>query len=275
MCDGEYARLIRTILDSGESVQTRNSRCRRVYGVTCRFSRTPLVTLRKTAWKNAIREWEWFMSGSANINDLHPDVRHWWRPWAHPDGLVPFNYSNQFRRSYGTPVADNLYDVAERKVDQVQLLIDGVSGHPYSRRNVITTWNTADMVHPRCGITNCHGTVIQAFVSPEPDALSLVTYQRSADVICGLPHNWVQYWAFLLWLAFRAGRKVGELVWVGGDVHVYEAHEGLARRVAEAAPQPEPPELVYGPTSGDFKAYEFGLDRAYRPAVEDRAEMVV
>src|SRR5690606_26897284 len=126
--------------------------------------------------------------GSEDIKDLHPSVRPWWEPWANIEGQVLFNYSDQFRAFAGTD---------GRVVDQIEYLIDGIKNHPYSRRNVITTWNAADMTNPACPITNCHSTVTQAFVNPD-NSLHLVTYQRSVDVICGLPHNWIQYWSFLL-----------------------------------------------------------------------------
>jgi thymidylate synthase len=263
--DGVYRDLLARLLESGSRVETRNSRCRRLVCQSVRFTGTPLVGARRTAWKNALREWEWFMSGSKSVDDLHPSVRAWWEPWADEDGLVLNNYSQQFRQFQGS---------VGFPADQIALLIDGITRHPYSRRNVVTTWNAADMADPQTPITNCHNTATQAFVEPADDTLHLVTYQRSADAVCGIPHNWVQMWAFLLWLAHRGGRKVGSLSWVGGDVHLYECHVDLARRVVGAEPGPVP-ELVYSPTFEEFRADDFTLSGEYAPALNDRAEMVV
>lgn len=260
----QYARLVADVLARGERVLTRNAPALRLFGLRLAFGRTPLVSLRRTAWRNALREMEWFLSGSDNLNDLHPAVRAWWAPWADPAGRVAHNYGAQFRRAAGH---------GGRVVDQLEALLAGVRDHPFSRRNLVTTWNAADMAAPETPITNCHGTVLQAFVGGD-GALHLVTYQRSADVVCGLPHNWVQAWALLLWLASRCGRGVGSLVWLGGDVHAYECHLPLARRVA-AASAPPPPGLVYAPSGEDFRADDFSLDGPYCPAVEERAEMVV
>lgn len=271
--DDVYASIIRECL-AGERITTRNSVCFRTFARQVRFTSTPLVCSRKTSWKNCLREWEWFMSGSNAIEDLHPSVRHWWMPWAAdeqhygkpglgPDFRVAHNYSEQFRYFQGRT----------GYVDQIQYLIDGIRNHPFSRRNVITTWNTADMAHPECKITNCHNSLTQAFVDTE-NRLHLVTYQRSVDVICGLPHNWAQEWAFLLWLAHLGGRLVGSLTWIGGDVHVYEAHLPLAEKILAAPPQ-QSPEMVYRPTSEEFLADDFSLDREYAPVVNERAEMIV
>lgn len=262
-CDRQYRELLRALLDRGEVVTTRNAEVRRLFGLRMEFRATPLVSLRRTAWRNALREWEWFMSGSNDIADLHPSVRPWWQPWADEHGQVPYNYSHQFRSSG--------YSMA---FDQIAHLVYGVTHHPYSRRNCLTTWNPEEMAAPTCPITNCHHSFTQAFVDTS-DALHLVTYQRSADVMCGLSHNLIQAWAFLLWLAHRAGRGVGSLVWFGGDVHLYETHRELARRVADAEPRLRAPELVYQPSGDDFRADDFSLSSAYEPAVEERARMVV
>ncbi len=261
--DEYYKRIIETCL-SGEKIQTRNSTCYRAIAQQVWFTSTPLVCLRKTAWKNCLREWEWFMSGSDNISDLHPSVKSWWEPWVTTFGKIWFNYSKQFR-SFGTNFNAGF--------DQIKHLIDGVKDHPFSRRNVISTWHTEQMASHLCAITNCHGTVIQAFVD-NANMLHIVTYQRSVDVICGLPHNWLQYWAFTQWLAYRSGRKVGSLTWIGGDVHVYEAHLPLAKKILAAKGQC-PPQLTYKPTADGFLADDFSLDGEYMPVIADRAEMIV
>ncbi len=264
MSDAHYLPLLRALLDRGSVVETRNSKCRRIFGHSCRFDRTPLVSARRTAWKNALREWEWFMSGSNDINDLHESARHWWRPWADRQGRLGQNYSVQFRRA----TADHGVTA-----DQIALLIHGVKNHPFSRRNVIATWHPAEMWLGMTEPTTCHNTATQAFVEPDR-SLHLVTYQRSADVVCGLPHNWIQEWAFLLWLAHRTGTTVGSLTWVGGDVHQYEAHADLAGRLVQVDPRASP-ELVYAPTSEAFRADDFSLSGEYEPASIEKAEMVV
>ena len=261
-----FAEALGDILTQGKKVSTRNSEVLRVRNLMYTFKSTPLVSTRRTAWKNALREWEWFMSGSNDINTLHKEVHHWWKPWTNIADQVPFNYSTQFRKFVGR---NGLFD-------QVQHLRKGIEADPYSRRNVITTWNPADMADPGCAITNCHGTVIQAFVEPEDNTLHLTMYQRSCDMVLGVPHNWVQYWAFLMWLAHYSGRKVGTFTWVGGDCHIYKDHIDMAKgiikitAVANAAPQ-----LVYNPTSTDFLADDFELDRPYRPLIKKSLTMTV
>lgn len=279
-CDELYLDLIENVIHAGEEVKTRNSVCKRLHSRKMVFDATPLVVTRKTAWKSACHEMAWFLSGSNAIDDLHPNVRPWWTPWVNAEGRVANNYSRQLRYFHGAEFDEDKQEWRVITVDQIALLIDGVKNHPFSRRNVITTWNTAEMVHSDTDLTNCHGTVIQAFVGKDDDKLDVTMYQRSSDVIVGLGANLIQYWAFLLWLARRTGRKPGRLTWIGGDVHIYEQHYDLALRMLDSrlfnALEPRVcPNLVYAPTSDEFKADDFSLDGPYEPLITEKAVMVV
>jgi len=265
--DEKYADLLQQARDTGDVIEGRNSVVRRISGTRRVFRSTPLISARKTAWKSALREMEWFLSGTNNISKLHPSVRPWWKPWVDKNGYHQNGYSDQFRACRG--------QTEDTYVDQIKVLIDGITESPYSRRHVITTWNPADMIAPETTIALCHGTVIQCLVSPE-GTLDLITYQRSADLVCGLPHNWLQYWALLMWLAHRTGTTVGRMIWMGGDVHLYEPHLDLADKIIAAAPSVgETPELVYTPSTKEFLAGDFTLSSAYKPLITERAEMIV
>lgn len=262
-----FLKLLKTIEKDGIDVITRNATTKRAINLNAVFDSTPLISLRRTAWKNALREFEWFMSGSSNIKDLHEKVRKWWEPWADERGFIRNNYSKQFRQFKGD----------EGTVDQVQYMIDTLKNHPNSRRNTITTWNTADMISPNTPITNCHGSLIQAFVDTK-DQVHLTMYQRSADMVLGVPHNFIQYWAFMMWLAHKSGRKPGSLYWVGGDCHIYPDHRDMFNRMMSEflySPPYETPELIYVPTSEEFKADDFKLDREYKPLIKESLKMTV
>lgn len=261
--DRMYQHMLGTIITDGTELVTRNDTVKRIVGIVADIQSTPLLSVRKTAWRSALREWEWFMSGSNNIYDLHPSVRHWWKEWATPTGTVPFNYSKQFRRAKGE----------FGRIDQIGVLLEGIAKHPNSRRNVITTWNTQEMNDPLCPITNCHHSLTQAFV--EGGKLYLLTNQRSADMVCGVPHNWIQTWAFLMWLAHRTGLQVGGFRWIGGDCHLYQAHYELADRIIAAEGEIVTPTLAYNPTDEMFRADDFTLIGEYKPLITDKAEMVV
>lgn len=262
--DRKYLDVIEDIFIDGQDIESRNSQTRRIINPVVKFNSTPLISIRRTAWKHALREMEWFLSGSKKIEDLHESVRHWWEPWV-DHGFIHHNYSQQFRQFAGTG----------QSVDQLKYLINGLKNNPFSRRHVITTWNTADMTCQYCQITNCHGTVIQCYVNPD-DTVDMTMYQRSADLMLGVPHNWIQYWAFLMYLAHQSGRKVGKFTWIGGDTHIYEAHMEVADKCRHSnISQTETPELTYTPTSDNFKADDFTLVGEYKPIIKESLELIV
>ncbi len=56
-----------------------------------------MISIRKTSWKSALREFAWFLSGSNKISDLHESVRDWWAPWVDKfTQRVEFNYGHAF-----------------------------------------------------------------------------------------------------------------------------------------------------------------------------------
>ena len=60
-----YKNLLEKVLYEGDRVVTRNHEAiSNIFLTPVTFNSTPLVTVRKTAWKKALREMEWFLSGN-------------------------------------------------------------------------------------------------------------------------------------------------------------------------------------------------------------------
>jgi thymidylate synthase len=246
--DRPYQDLLRTLQTRGDRLVTRNAP---VYSVVdyprLVFTSFPLVTLRRTAWKKALREMEWFLSG----DPVCPEVlKDWWAGQLAADGEYKAGYGAQWHRE---------------GYDQIEALYTTLRDHPHSRRAIATTWHSADMAqiteinqNPHTP-TTCHGTVLQGWVRNQQ--LVLATYQRSADVLLGVPHNWVQYWALGVWLATRLGLTMGKLIWDFGDLHLYDEPSHLqAAQEIQAGPGDRPPlTLVYEGPKDTFVAEHFAI----------------
>lgn len=255
--DKRYCQLIHDIHLHGDAIIGRNGTTWRLFAPQpIRFQTTPLITVRKTAWKKAIREMEWFLSGDATCP---AELLDWWDSQLNPNGQYIEGYSHQFCSFNGV-------------FDQIANLIDGIKTHPYSRRHVITTWNP-EFMGEICDInenpntpTPCHTSFAQFSVSSD-SVLSMLTVQRSADMLLGVPHNWIQSWAFLLWLCAQTGYVVGELTWVFGDAHIYcdpshlEVVDKMRYLLENTRPNLiNPPRLAYNGKPGDeFKASDFEM----------------
>jgi thymidylate synthase len=240
------------------------------------FHATPLVTLRKTAWRMALREWEWFMSGDSKCPD---ELLPWWEHQLNPSGQYVAGYGEQLRgMRYGHPF----------HFDQIAPFLDGIRRHPESRRLVLTTWNPADMSritllneNPNTP-TTCHTSFLQAFV--RDGALYFTSYQRSADMLLGVPHNWIQTWGFLLYCARHTGLALGGLRWLFGDAHVYQhsSHTNVLQQFLDVSPDhprlngtAQCPALAYTATRSDesvppFRAADFEMYGILEPLITDR-----
>lgn len=87
--------------------------------------------------------------------------------------------------------------------------------------------------------------------------IKLQMYQRSADVALGVPYNIASYALLTHMLAQVTNMIPLELIWVGGDVHIYDNHfEGLREQVKR---EPLPlPKLKLNPAVSSI--FDFKLD---------------
>jgi thymidylate synthase len=260
MINTAYANLLKTILDDGDKMTTRNHETYshiRLQPVV--FDSLPLVTVRTTAWKKALREMEWFLSGNSECPN---ELLDWWHGQLDKYGKLTDGYSTQFRDSATTDENGDL-----RGFDQIKFIRNELKTHKNSRRLVMTTWNPGEMANitkandnqntPTC----CHGVVIQFFV--RNNKLHMTHYQRSADMLLGVPHNWVQYWAMLIYFAHHAYLEVGSLQWLWGDAHIYteQSHLETAHAIIEKAEDilGQDLRMFYNPTIEEFKASDFSI----------------
>lgn len=225
-----FTRLLADLL-AEEPVETRNSKARPLFGPRFEFDSLPLITVRPTAPMKALREMEWFMSGYAHCR---PELNDWWRGQLDSNGRYLNGYPTQLRSStYCSGMRVDYFD-------QIAHIVDSIRNHPHGRRGIITAWNPGEMAritetndNPNTP-TTCHLSFVQFHV--KRGALNMLSVQRSADVLLGLPHNWVQHWSLLAWLAHHCGLSVGRMIWVGGDVHLYDepSHLECAREIVES-----------------------------------------
>ena len=104
-------------------------------------------------------------------------------------------------------------------VDQITSVIESIRTNPDSRRHIVSAWNPGDI--PGMALAPCH-VMFQFYVND--GRLSCHVYQRSADVFLGVPFNIASYALLTHMVAQQCNLGVGDLVWTGGDCHLYANH---------------------------------------------------
>ena len=143
-----------------------------------------MVTTKKVHLRSIIHELLWFLKGETNIQYLKENGVSIWDEWADDQGELGPVYGKQWRSWQG---ADG------HTHDQIRELIDQIKKNPDSRRLIVSAWNVGEL--SRMALMPCH-TLFQFYVSG--NRLSLQLYQRSADVMLGVPFNIASYAMFLM-----------------------------------------------------------------------------
>ena len=255
-----YLDLMRHVRDRGARKADRTGTgVLAVFGHQLRFDLAagfPLVTTKRVHVKSMIVELLWFLRGETNVKWLHERGVTIWDEWADEQGELGPVYGKQWR---AWPTADG------RTIDQIARVLDQLRNDPDSRRIIVSAWNVGEL--PRMALAPCHA-MFQFFVADRK--LSCQVYQRSVDIFLGLPFNIASYALLTHILAQQADLGVGELIWTGGDCHLYLNH--LEQADQQLAREPHPlPTLALKRRPADVAAYEFEdfqlIGYEYDPAI--------
>ena len=186
----------------------------------------PRITTKFVAMKAVKGELLWFLKGSTNIGWLTEHGITIWDEWADADGGLGPVYGAQWR---SWPARDG------GAIDQISALIHTLRTDPDSRRMLVSAWNVSEL--DRMALAPCHA-FFQCYVAG--GRLSLQVYQRSADMFLGVPCNIASYALLTHMLAQQAGLEPGELVWIGGDCHIYSNHVEQVREQLSRVPRAYP-----------------------------------
>lgn len=220
------------------------------FGVVNRYDLSeefPALTLRRTAIKSCTDEMLWiWQKKSNNIHDLNS---HIWDEWADADGSIGKAYGYQMGVKH---------QYREGMMDQVDRVIYDLKHNPYSRR-IMTNLYVHQDLHEMNLYPCAYSMTFNVTKKPDDDRLTLnaILNQRSQDVLTANNWNVCQYAVLLHMLAQVCDMRVGELVHVIADAHIYDRHIPLIRELISREPHPAPV-FMLNPDVKDF--YEFTSD---------------
>jgi thymidylate synthase len=250
----QYLNLLRYVRDHGASKGDRTGTgTKSVFGYQMRFDLAagfPLVSTKQLHLKSIIYELLWFLRGDTNVGYLRDHGVSIWDEWADEHGELGPVYGKQWRS----------WPTAGGNVDQLGNVVEQIRNNPNSRRLVVSAWNVGEL--DRMALLPCHA-LFQFYVAD--GRLSCQLYQRSADVLLGVPFNIASYALLTHMVAQQCDLAVGDFVWTGGDCHLYLNHLAQADLQLSREPYP-PPELLIRrrpPTLFDYDFPDFEI-RNYR-----------
>ena len=292
----QYLDLLSQVLNNGDERLDRTGvGTRSIFGAMVRFDLSdgsaPILTTKRVYWKAAVKEMLWFLTGGTNIQPLLRENVRIWSDWplaayrresgetisqeefesriveddafASRWGELGPVYGKQWRRWLG---ADG------REHDQIGDLVQTLRTNPSSRRMLFHGWNVAEL--ETMALPPCH-MVYQYHVTSD-GRLNCLLFQRSVDLLLGAAFNYVGATALQLMLAQQAGLRPGDLVWVGGDVHLYLNHLNQAQVQLTREPRPFPRmKLVRHAANIDDYRFEDFVVEGYEPHAAIRAEVAV
>lgn len=291
--EDQYLDLMRRIWTQGAVQQDRTGvGTRSLFGATMRFSlvdnNVPLLTTKRIFWKTAAREMLWFLTGDTNIRTLLQQKVRIWTDWplqryrqetGEAIGQEEFEQrivdDADFAEKWGDlgPVygaqwvnwpryeaaGEGLYRRADKGINQIALLVESLKNNPGSRRHIFEGWNVAEL--DRMALPPCHKTY-QFHVAD--GVLSGLLFQRSCDLGLGFGFNVFAASMLIRMLAQQCGYKPGELIWQGGDVHLYMNHGELVEEQLSRKPHGAPklhllrkPESIFAYEIEDFEVLDY------------------
>ncbi|ESZ87498.1 MAG: thymidylate synthase [Blastomonas sp. CACIA14H2] len=301
----QYLDLMRQVWTRGHERSDRTGvGTRSLFGATMRFDLSdeaiPLLTTKRVYWKAAAREMLWFLTGETNIRPLVEQGVHIWTDWpldayrkATGEAIDRDAFEAriiadaEFAERWGDlgpvygkqwvdwpvyePVGEGLFRKRERGINQIAELVESLRHNPGSRRHIFEGWNVAEL--DRMALPPCHKTY-QFFVAD--GKLTGLLYQRSCDLALGVPFNIFSAALITRMLAQQCDLEPGELIWNGGDVHLYLNHQELVETQLARAPSGEPkltinrrPDSIF-----DYRIEDFEV-RDYAPQAHIAAPVAV
>lgn len=234
----QYKNLIREILangtwspspmvdEHGEEIRTLDL----MGASTIRFKMedgAPIITERDISgfYKSAIGELFAFINGAHTQEELAAFGCKWWKAWVTPTKCAKrgLEAGDLGPGSYGCAFA-NFPTADGGSFNQFTEIIKQMQERPELKTHIISPWipqytirnsdNTQKVV-----VAPCHGWLHFRIFD---DKLTMLLWQRSSDVLIGLPSNWAQYSALLMAMADVLGLQPYEFIHQISDAHIYE-----------------------------------------------------
>lgn len=223
-----YLNLVNRVLTEGELHSNRTDyKSYRIIGAMIEHHMSdgfPLLTTRQIFYKGIFGEILGFIRGYTNSeqfkklgciywdSDANENIAWLKNPNRKGTGDLGRIYGAQWR-CWQTAYPDN------PNIDQLNNALLMVINDPDSRRNIVQSWNPADLSYQ--ALPACH-TSFQLVCHKEEKKIDIVFNMRSTDIYHGLPANIAGYALLLTLICQITEYTPGKVVGLLADLHYYE-----------------------------------------------------
>lgn len=287
-----YLQLLGEILYKGSQREDRtNVGTIGLFGTQLRFSlensKVPMLTTKKMFVKGVIEELLFFLRGETNTKLLEAKGVNIWKGntsrnfldrkgLGHlPEGDMGKGYGFQWRK-FGEEEHRwlGMRVPVSKGVDQLARVIHDLKYNPTDRRIIMSAWNPKQL--KEMALPPCH-MMVQFYA--DAGKLSAQFYMRSVDTFLGLPFNILSYAILTHIIAHTVGMEAKELIFTGGDTHIYQNHMSQVVEQISREPYPFPTMRIKKSLYSiedieklEFTDFEF-IDYQCHPAI--KAEMAI
>ncbi|MSS78236.1 thymidylate synthase [Anaerococcus sp. AGMB00486] len=262
----KYIKIAKDILNNGYDEESLNEDVRPVWEngenaytlylpqqfVRYEKGEVPLTSLRKIAWKSAIKEILWIYQDRSNDVDLLKEKYkvNYWDSWKNEKGNLGKAYGYQINKEFKSPETGKI-------TNQIDRLISELKNNPLNRRliiNLIDVDDMSEMTLIPCAFLTMW-TVTGGY-------LNLTLIQRSGDFLAAAAPggiNAFQYYVLLRMISQVTGYKAGDFVHFIQNYHIYKKHIPSIKKIINIKPDSRNnPKLLINEDIKEFK--DFSID---------------
>lgn len=243
--DTSYLSLVNNIINNGYDTDNTRMLPMQIIRANNIAKSFPVVQHKKLFVKGVWEELMFFLHGYKDVRILQSKGVHIWDANADPEYKKLHNkhledydlgpiYGCQWRNFNGHHFDQHNNGYASwSHCDQLQSIVNNIKNHSLSRRLFMSAWNPQqldEMVLPPCHVSYHFIPYIKNGIY----TVDLMVYQRSADVMLGLPFNIASSSFLLLLVCKYCGVSAGDVCICIGNAHIYKEHFKSLDKVKEA-----------------------------------------
>lgn len=276
--DSQYKNILSEIDTSGEWEDNRTGiRAKTIPSTMIRHNMSkgfPLLTIKRVPFRVMAVELEGFIKGITSKKWFQDRDCHIWDQWCNPQ-KVPYGnddetkqkmleeddlgliYGSQWRDFHVPNAVENYGSEGgfyrSRGTDQLKNIINTLQKNPQDRRMICSAWNPLALTSQ--ALPPCH---VLFQVSVINNKLNLTWFQRSCDILLGIPFNIASYGLLLHLFAKFYGFEEGTLTGFLNNVHIYENQLDGLNEIMTREPNFDLPTVSTDVRYGNMLTWEHG-----------------